>query len=282
MSAANAIGEIDPLSVADIIALGSADGPCVSIFIPTHRHGPETLQAPIRLNNLISAAARDLRSNDVPKAVIDDLLAPPRRLLDDAAFWQHQSDGLAAFCAPSRFRSYRVPLPLAEEVTVAASFRVRPVLPLLGDEAFFVLSLSQNAVRLFHATRHTIGALEPDLVPGSMAEALAHEDPERQLQYRSVGGQAQFHGHGAGAEINKAALERYLRAVDRAAIERLGDSRQPLVLACVGYYLSVYQSVTRYPNLVDRAVEGNPEHRSSTELHAAAWGIIEGRVEPGP
>ncbi|HUU61410.1 MAG TPA: hypothetical protein VMX37_03395, partial [Acidimicrobiia bacterium] len=221
MTATNPIGEIDRLSVADITDLGATDGPCVSIFMPTHRHGPETLQAPIRLRNLIGTAARDLHSNDVPKAIVEDLLAPPRRLADDASFWQHQADGLAVFSAPGLFRRFRVPLPLAEEATVAASFRVRPVLPLLNDEAFFVLSLSQNALHLFEATRYTIGPLEPDLVPGSMAEALAHEDPERQLQFHSSGGEAQYHGHGAGAEIDKAALERYLRAVDQAVTERL-------------------------------------------------------------
>jgi hypothetical protein len=275
MNATSPIGEIDRLSVADITDLGSADGPTVSMFMPTHRHGPETLQAPIRLRNLIGTASRDLHRSDVPKAIIEDLLAPPRRLADDASFWQHQADGLAVFSAPGHFWRFRVPLPLAEEATVAASFRVRPLLPLLNDEAFFVLSLSQNALHLFEATRYTIGPLEPDLVPGSMAEALAHEDPESQLQFHSSGGEMQYHGHGVGAEIDKAALERYLRAVEYAVTERLGGSRQPLVLACVGYYLPIYQSVNRYPTLVDRVVEGNPEHRSPAELHAAAWELIE-------
>lgn len=281
MTTVNPAGEIDRLAAADIAALGSADGPCVSMFMPAHRHGPETLQAPIRLRNLIGTAADALESNAVPKALIEDLLAGARRLVDDASFWQHQAGGLAIFSAPGLLRKFRVPLPLAEEVTVAASFRVRPVLPLLNDKAFFVLSLSQNAVRLFEATRHTIDALEPDLMPGSMAEALAHEDPERQLQFRSSGGEAQFHGHGVGAEIDKARLERYLRAVDRAVTERLEGSQRPLVLACVGYYLPIYQSLTRYPALIGEAVEGNPEHRSPAELHAAAWLLIEALLAQG-
>jgi hypothetical protein len=111
-----------------------------------------------------------------------------------------------------------------------------------------------------------------------MDEALAYEDPERQLQVRSGGGgTAQFHGHGVGDEVDKAAIERYVRAVDRGLSERIGSSRQPLVLASVGYYLPILQSVSSYPSIVDAVVEGNPEHRSSEELHAAAWPLVEGR-----
>jgi hypothetical protein len=46
-----------------------------------------------------------------------------------------------------------------------------------------------------------------------MAEALAHEDPEKQLQVRSSGptSTGQYHGHGGGDEDHKAALERYFR-----------------------------------------------------------------------
>jgi Bacterial archaeo-eukaryotic release factor family 7 len=274
-------GEIDLVSVGDIADLGSVDGPCVSLFLPTHRFGSQTQQDPVRLRNLIDAAASDLRRQASPENVIDGLLEPMHTLVDDGVFWQHQADGLAIFSAPGRFVRFRVALPLVEEVTVAASFRVRPLLPaVFGDEAFFLLSLSQNSVRLFEATRFTVGEVTPGPIIGSMAETLANEDPERQLQYHSAGREAQFHGHGAGGEIDKAALERFFRAVDRAVIGRLGDSRRPLMLACVGYYLPIYQSVTRYPHLFDAAVEGNPEHLSPADLHAAAWPLLESVLAP--
>jgi hypothetical protein len=149
---------------------------------------------------------------------------------------------------------------------------------LFGDGHFFVLALSQNSVRLFDASRHRIGELDRGPIPASMDDALAHEDPERQLQVRSGGvGNAQFHGHGAGDEVDKAAIERYLRAIDRGLSERIGSSRQPLVLTSVGYYLPILQSVSSYASIVDAVVEGNPERRSAEELHMAAWTLVEGR-----
>jgi hypothetical protein len=278
MDAPGSLGEIDLISPGDVTALGHVAGPCVSVFMPTYRHGPETLQGPIRLRNLVEQAARELTDAGTSAEEAEDLLAPMRALVDDAAFWQHQGDGLALFAAPGRFSRFRLPFALVEEVAVASSFRAVPLVPLLsGDGRFFVLALSQNSVRLFDASRHRIGELDRGPIPESMDEALAHEDPERQLQVRSGGGgAAQFHGHGAGLEVDKAALERYVRAVDRGLSKRVGSADQPLVLASVGYYLPILQSVSSYPSIVDAVVEGNPEHRSPEELHAAAWPLVEG------
>jgi hypothetical protein len=276
--------DIDVISVADVLSLGTAQGPCVSVFMPTHRSGRETMQGPVRLRNLINTARGELSSADVAETVIEDLVAPLESLVDNHEFWQHSAEGLALFSAPGRFERYRVSLPLAEEVVVAASFRVRPLLPVMSrDETFFVLSLSENAVQLFEATRSAITMLDLGSAATSMEEALALEDPERQLQSHSTGGGGEeFHGHGAGDELDKAATQRFLRAVDRGVRERLGDARELLVLACVDYYLPLFQSVTGYPNVFDAVVSGNPEHRSPTELHADALQLIDsGADHPG-
>jgi len=269
--------DTDVISVADVRSLGAAQGPCVSVFMPTHRSGRETLQGPIRLRNLIDTARRELSGATIDETTVENLMAPLASLVDDREFWQRTADGLALFSAPGRFERYRVSLPLTEEIVVTASFRVRPVLPVMSrDETFYVLSLSQNAVQLFEATRSAITLLDLGSTATSMDEALALEDPERQLQSHSTGGGGEeFHGHGAGAELDKSAIERFLRAVDGGVCELLGDAREPLVLACVDHYLPLYQSVTRYPNVFDTAVAGNPEHRSPTELHAAALQLID-------
>ncbi len=270
------LGDMDLISVADVRSLTSVEGPCVSAFLPTHRHGPDTGQAPVRLRNLTDGAARSLAAGDVDPRLVDQVLSPLRELVDDVAFWQHQADGLAVFSAPGSFASYRLPRSFDEEVTVGPSFRIRPLLPLLdGDGAFFVLALSQGSVRLLRGTRHTIGDVGLGPIPRSMGEALAHEDRETELQFRSGGGEgALFHGHGAGDEVDKAALERFFRAVDRGLVERLGAADAPLVLACVGYYAPLYRSVSRYPTIVDGAVEGSPERLAPAELHEAAWALV--------
>ncbi len=281
MDTVQVVADIDPISMRDVASLGSVDGPCVSLFLPTHRFGPETTtQDPVRLRNLVEAARSALSDAGTEPPIIDEILAPVSALVDDSSFWQHQSGGLAVFSGRGRFERFRVPLMLAEEVTVAGSFRVRPLLASVpGDDRCFVLALSQNSVQLFEATGNTMSRLDAESIPESMDAALAFEDPERQLQSHSVGGgDVAFHGHGRGGEVERDAIERFLRAVDRGVIDALGGARDTLVLACIESYLPIYRSVTRYSNVADEAIAGNPEHRSLVELHGAAWRIVQPQI----
>ena len=111
--------DVDVISVADVMSLGAAQGPCVSVFMPTQRSGRETLQGPVRLRNLIDTARGELSGADVAETVIENLVAPLESLVDDHEFWQHTADGLPLFSAPGRFERYRVSLPLTEEVVMA-------------------------------------------------------------------------------------------------------------------------------------------------------------------
>jgi hypothetical protein len=278
MTSPRTIGEIDLIGDTALTELARHVGPAhVSLFMPAHRAGPDTRQDPIRFRNLLGRAADLLTEQEgLTAREADELLAPARELGDDDGFWQHQADGLALYVAPGLTRTFRVPLDLDEDVTVGPRFRLRPLLPMLaGDGSYLVLAVSQNEVRLYAGTRFTIAELDPGPIPTSMAEALAHEDPEAQLQVRSSGEAGMFHGHGEGDEVDKQRLERYLRAVDRGLVERIGSGRRtPLVLASVGYYLPLFAGVSDHPGLADRAVEGNPENRPPEELHAAAWEIV--------
>lgn len=80
------LGDIDIVSRANVRGLASIEGPCVSVFMPTHRHGPDTLQGPIRLRNLIDRAAIELRAADFSQGTVDEVLAFLRALLDDSWF----------------------------------------------------------------------------------------------------------------------------------------------------------------------------------------------------
>jgi hypothetical protein len=120
-------------------------------------------------------------------------------------------------------------------------------------------------------------------IPSSMREAIPQEETERHGQSHSgghTGGrlEQQVHGQGNEADYDKAALERFFRAVDEPLTQRFGRRGEPLVLACVGYYLPIYRQVSRYPALVDQAIEGNPEHRTAGELHAAAWELVAAEI----
>jgi hypothetical protein len=111
-------------------------------------------------------------------------------------------------------------------------------------------------------------------IPPDMDTALAHEDPEAQLQVRAGGQAGMFHGHGEGAEIDKQTLERFFRVVDRGLRSRLGPDEHPLLLASVAYYLPIFRSVSSHGALLDDCLAGSPEGRPIRDLHRQAWDIV--------
>ena len=261
-------------------------GPCVSIYLPTHRAGPDTRtydrQDPVRLRNLLREAAQRLTTGGVSARAVEGLLQPARRLLDDSIFWQYQADGLAVFLARSTMRTFRVPVRFEELVVVAPGFHVKPLLALLtGDGLFYVLALSQNQVRLLAGTRDYMGEVELPGAPRSLAEALRFDDPERQLQYHTgtpaAGDQraAMFHGQGTGTDDAKTNLLRFFQQVDRAVTAVIKTVSVPLVVAAVDYLIPVYREASSHPSLLEEGIPGNPEGLRSDELHARAWPLVE-------
>jgi hypothetical protein len=85
---------------------------------------------------------------------------------------------------------------------------------------------------------------------------------------------AVFHGHGAGGEVDKVLLDRYLRAVDEGLRSVLRDEHAPLVLASVGYEQAMFRQVTHYPYVLADGVDGNPDELSAEQLHQRAWLIV--------
>lgn len=274
---------MESISDADIKRLGEWTGDhLVSMYLPTHRAGEGLKQDPIRYKNLVREAEKQILASGRRKPEVEALLKPAYALLDDHLFWQHLSDGLAVFAAPDGFHRYRVPLRFDEVVVVAGRFHVKPLLPLLtGNGRFFILALSQNALRLLEATRDGVDELELATLPASLSAALQLDTIERQIQFHTGAGDqggrrgAVFHGHGPGSEQMKPLLEEYFRRIDAPLSEFLNQGGAPLVLAGVEYYFPIYRNISRYPRLVMEGIAGNPETLSAAELHRRAWPLVE-------
>jgi len=264
------------------ILMAERPGWCVSLFMPTHRRGEETRQDPIRLRNLLRQAEEQLIDKGMRTVDARALLEPARRLEGHSPFWRHLNDGLAMFLGSQVFRYYALPMPLSEQLVVAEHFYIKPLLPLLsGDGRFYILALSQNQVRLLQGTRFSVGEVDLEGMPGSLAELLGEVTRERQLQFhtRTSGGPgkrpALFFGHGAGEEQAKQDILRYFRAIDAELSDLLRNEQAPLVLASVEYLIPVYRSVNSHPHLLEEGILGNPEQLSAQEMHARAWKIVE-------
>jgi predicted transcriptional regulator len=272
------IDAISKSQVSKLLEISS--GPCVSIFMPTHRGGPETLQDPIRLKNLLRDITQRLTTDGLRSTEIKKLLAPVNNLLNDSQFWQYQCDGLALFLSPGLFRSYRLPVEFQELSVVSDHFHLGPILPLFtSEDRFYVLALSQNQVRFFQGSRNKISEQSLEGVPQSLSEALGGAQPDMHLQYHTAAatgaGRLPAIYHGREVEVaSDSNLQLYFREIDRGLCALL-EGQAPLILATVESLVPVYRQVNHYPFLAEQYVPGNPDHSRQEDLHLQAWPIAE-------
>jgi hypothetical protein len=257
-------------------------GWCVSLYMPTHRHIPETEQDPIRFKNLLREAEERLIDRGLRPSKVREFLQPAQKLWGDASFWKFQSDGLALFLSPNLFRTYHLPFDFPELLVVTTRFHLKPLLQMLaGDGRFFILALSQKQVRLLEGTAYNVSEIKLERVPENLAEILGDYDFEKQLQFHSpstgsLGKQGTiYHGHGVGADDVKDKLFPYFRQIDAGLRELLKGEQSPLVFAGVDYLFPIYKEANSYPHLLEEVIAGNPESLKAEALHQKAWAIVQ-------
>jgi hypothetical protein len=258
------------------------DGPCISIYMPTHRAGAATQQDPICYRNLLRQAEERLRADGLRTAEITDLLDSAQELLSDPSFWRHLENGLALFIRRGLFRVYRVPRVFEPQVVVGPRIFIKPLLPLLSEGGrYYLLALGRNAVRLLQGGPDGLRELALPNTPRSLAEALNHEVFEKVGQYRGAGAGSARHGAGSyygAADDEASAKERlglFCQQVEQGVQQQLRDERSPLVLAGVDSLLCLYREVSRYPHLAEAEITGNPDRLTPAELHARAWAVVD-------
>jgi len=253
---------------------------CVSMYMPTHSVGADTQQNQIRFKNQLRVAAEKLAEAGTRPPDAEALLARAQELLRNAPFWKRQSDGLAVFLSPDFFRCYRLPVEFRERVIVAERFHIKPILPLFSmGGRFFVIALSQNKLRLLQGARNCVSEMDTAALPKNLAETVKYDVSEKQVRSQpaasAAGGRgASFHGHGGWTDESKDHLQRYLQQIDRGLRGMLKDERAPLVFAGVEYIFSMYREINSYPQLLEKAITGNPEGLSNEELGKQAWNLV--------
>jgi hypothetical protein len=278
---------MDRLSKNEIkTLLEKQNGVCVSIFLPTSRGGVESQQDELRLRHQIRDAENRLLLDNLRSTEVEQLLEPLHALLVDGGFWLHTVDGLAIFRTSELFRYYRLPHSFQEQMIVSDHFYLKPLLPFLANDGrFYILAMSQNAIRLLEGTRYSIHELAlPESIPASLAEALKYEEAENEVSFYSSssgalvgkGGRKAviFYGQGVGHDDSKDHLLRYFQHIDRGLHELLKDESAPLVLAGVEYLFPLYRQANTYPYLLALGVPGNPDKLNADTLHEEAWAVV--------
>ena len=214
---------------------------CVSIFIPTHRSGEETLKGQDSLNfkNQLKEVRQKLLDKGMTINEVEKFLKPMSELVSDTDFaWRHQQDGLAVLLSDTKFEKYTSPVKFTELNYLSSEFYLLPLLPLFnGNGLFHLLSLKKDEIKFYEGSKYAITEIDiSDSVPARLEDRVGYDFEQRQMQNRTQQG-GSFHGHGEVKTREKDELLLFFRAIDKGVMSRLhGFQEPPLLVCCLDYF----------------------------------------------
>ena len=253
---------------------------CVSLYLPTHRTGRDTLQDPIRLDNLLREAEKELVAGGVRSAEAREFLQPARELLQETISTRRMADGLSIFISRDFFKYFTLPVHFDEVLHIGGQFHLKPLAPLLhSGKKFFILAVSQKSLRLFECTEFGANEIELEGVARNMREALGSSEESIPLfrmssQASNPGTAPMVHGHGGAFESEKDRLLRWFQILKDVLHPFLGLGTTPLVFAGVEYLFPMFNQVEVYKNTVNEFIEGNPDEVDSLELQKKGLPLV--------
>jgi len=270
---------------------GPVDGPCLSLYFPTHRHHPKNQQDPIRFGGLVKELEQMLEKDG--SADVAEMFARFHALEDDLNFWNHTLDGLAILAAPRGFfKVITLQRTVKELAIVADSFHTKPLRRMLqSSDRYQVLSLTMTGIKLYEGNRDALDIVElaPE-VPHTLTEAFGEELTDPNPTVAAYGG---MKGTGGGGSMGGEQMEmggskdhddideiRYFRVIDRAIHKHHSNtSRLPLMMAALAEHQGNFHKVSNNPYLLTEGIKINPDVLSLDELRARAWEAFEPHYE---
>jgi hypothetical protein len=238
----------------------------VSLYLPTDPASNGDAER-IELKTLAGQASSLLDQAGAGVRVVRQFEEDIEDLHSDEGFWRYQARSLAAFLAPERQVTFRLPNRLVSQVEVSNRFYLRPLLRTLTfPHVAFVLALAQGSVRVIEVT--------PDLDPAPIKVDDLPSDVASAVGKSSITGRAPI-GRIQGSEGQKVRMRQYARQIDRALRPLLNGLEVPLVLAAADPIESIYRSVNTYPHLLAQGISGNPETVSDGELAARTREVLD-------
>jgi hypothetical protein len=253
----------------------SDDAPRVSIYLSIPRVASLAAQR-VAWTNLVRAAERQLTAQRIVSGEVRRILTPARRA---AEVRNTQARGLAFLAGPRSSRVLAVATDVPTAVVVGDRSYLRPLLPLLEKDNYFVLGLGRDDVRLFAGDREMVRELALEGLPLAPLASMPRERRPAGAFIADRGSSAirgVWHGvGGAAADIDQRRVIDHFRGVDAAVKKILRNSDAPLVLGGVGYLHTLYRGINSYPALVPEGITAGLGDMTMSQLHERTWPIVE-------
>ncbi len=258
------------------------EGPCISIYMPTHRSHPENQQDHIKFKNLLKELEKSL-SEKYTNSEINEILEPFHALVLNEEFWNYNPVGIAVFGAKGFFEIYGLSSLTSELAIAANTFHTKPLRQYLQSvDRYHILGINLHEAKLYEGNRYSITEVPlENVMPNTITDALGEELTEPHLTAASYGGAGQgssamFHGHGSkNDEVDKDA-ERFFRTISTHIHEKYSmPTGLPLILATLPEHQNLFLKVSNNSLLLEEAINVVPESVSREKLIQMAWEVME-------
>ena len=198
--------------------LSTTEGPCVSIYIPTHRLIQHQAKDKLVFKNLMSTVLSQL-DGAYPLREYQDLATALTAVYDDESIWKTNKEGLVVFASFKTmilYKAHRQFLPLA---IVASSFHIKPLLAYYQQtESYVILALEADRFAVFIGNGHYLEKVDLSSdIKTTLDEVVGTEHTDNYHTNGSYGGSivgTQFHGHGGRKEMMELDKEKFFRYVN--------------------------------------------------------------------
>lgn len=289
----------NPLSIGHVsletvrALLEPREGPCLSLYMPTHRRVPDNRVDLPAFSHLVDAFEMALSASH-PRREIERLLEPFHALESDARFWPHVRDGLAVLAADGRAEVFLLQRPVKPLAMVTGRFHTMPLLRIAAStQRLTVLAVTSRLATVYEgiAAEGAIERLDPvplDGTPGGAAGQIARDsvidtetfEPHRVR--RGLGG----HGLGEGGAVHggtgsrrddtDADTEVFFRAVDEIVHEQVTRrAGLPLVLVALPRLAAEFRRLSKNRLLLEETVATDAHLLPDQELQALVAPVFE-------
>jgi len=258
--------------------LTHSGNPCVSIYFawPSRSSAANQTSDSITFKNILQQAQRTAKDVDVNS--LEQVLAPAYQWLRDDFGKSQEGRGVAMFLSDGYFKCVFLAEAPDNKVVVNTSFAVAPLLPgYFKHEQFYLLVISKKQSKLFRGDKAGLTFVSIPEMPNGIEDVvrLEEKDDDNLIRSGSGGGGAVYHGTGSSRPDDKDNIAMYLAEVDstiRTAVLR--DATTPLVLAGVGYLVSIYKRVSHYNHIWETSITGSHEFENESVLFRSAMDAL--------
>lgn len=252
---------------------------CISLYQPTHRHGPENQQDLIRYKNQLQKLEQSL-DRKYSTEEIEKRMQPFYELGEDYEFWQHAGEGLAVFASQDQCIVYKIERPVKEFTVVANSFHIKPLIRVFQSaDRYHLLGISRRNFALFEGTRYQVNEVTlPAHMDDNAKEALDDKYVERVISDEEAGNSKEMMGNSEGTnqDVIQQVTEKFFRTVDNEVYEHYTKPMQlPVYLVALDEHHTIFQNLSKNPKLRETGIKKDYQSLNMDELRDKAWDMLE-------